>query len=544
MIERVIENWLDNAIERSYEIPFCYTLIDEGYKVLHMTRHSSMEMGKDIIAVNQNGIPYAYQLKNVTGRRLTISQYRRDLQNQLIPLAYTAIDPPALYTRQPHIPVVVINGDLDEDVQREINNFNVVLEREGKNKVEVINRGALLDKFLKLRENLWPNNLTNIKNYLEIYISNGSDLLNKEKFCKLIYSSLPFEQSRLTIANLKRSLSSTALICSSAILNYSNQKNYFAEFEAWIIYWSHALSLCEKYSINLRHISGELNLIKISIFNTLSNLCNDLIENPDGVDRYSHSLEEVFIYRMRLTLLLGLMSIYGLWRRLDGTSTDMEIILKETSHHDEFVKEFCLTNSNKLRLWGEYNVPQLFAFYLFYRKLDATPRPDFLVLYRLIRSILKFNKIRSKKDNLPNPYYDYSVLPKLFGFEDEKIKEDFSGSSYTLEGIFHIFVRLNWKQHTKPFWDDYSKMVLKYFKYNKKWHFYLWRCKEGTEVSKLIKPTYLWSDLKNEAFESNGDEIPDLIKKFPILYLCLLIVMPHRMNSSGVRWIHSELLRI
>lgn len=144
MIERVIENWLDNAIERSYEIPFCYTLIDEGYKVLHMTRHSSMEMGKDIIAVNQNGIPYAYQLKNVTGRRLTISQYRRDLQNQLIPLAYTAIDHPGLNTRQPHIPVVVINGDLDEDVQREINNFNVVLEREGKNKVEVINRGLYL----------------------------------------------------------------------------------------------------------------------------------------------------------------------------------------------------------------------------------------------------------------------------------------------------------------------------------------------------------------------------------------------------------------
>lgn len=51
MIERVIENWLDNASEKTYQVPFCYMLVKQGHKIIHLSRHCGMEHGKDIITI-------------------------------------------------------------------------------------------------------------------------------------------------------------------------------------------------------------------------------------------------------------------------------------------------------------------------------------------------------------------------------------------------------------------------------------------------------------------------------------------------------------
>jgi hypothetical protein len=38
-------------------------LVAEGYTIVHLSRHSPIEMGKDIIAIDKDGIPCAFQLK-------------------------------------------------------------------------------------------------------------------------------------------------------------------------------------------------------------------------------------------------------------------------------------------------------------------------------------------------------------------------------------------------------------------------------------------------------------------------------------------------
>ena len=57
MLERVIENWLDKATERSFQQPYCYILSADGHTIIHSTRHSAMELGKDIITINRHGTP-------------------------------------------------------------------------------------------------------------------------------------------------------------------------------------------------------------------------------------------------------------------------------------------------------------------------------------------------------------------------------------------------------------------------------------------------------------------------------------------------------
>lgn len=52
MIEKLLENWLDSASERSYQAVFVQILSAQGYRVVHSTRHTALEYGKDVLAID------------------------------------------------------------------------------------------------------------------------------------------------------------------------------------------------------------------------------------------------------------------------------------------------------------------------------------------------------------------------------------------------------------------------------------------------------------------------------------------------------------
>ena len=71
MLERLIENWLDSAGERSYQRCFCQMLTGQGLRIVHNTKHTPQEFGKDVIAVSPEGKLVGYQLKGNPGATLT-----------------------------------------------------------------------------------------------------------------------------------------------------------------------------------------------------------------------------------------------------------------------------------------------------------------------------------------------------------------------------------------------------------------------------------------------------------------------------------------
>ena len=112
MHERLIEGWLDSTSERSYQATFCQMLSAKGYVVLHSTRHSPIEFGKDVVARSPDGDLCAYQLKGNPGSRLTVSQLR-DVQGQLIQLVSQPVSLPGV-PRTPHRSFLVTTGEVDE----------------------------------------------------------------------------------------------------------------------------------------------------------------------------------------------------------------------------------------------------------------------------------------------------------------------------------------------------------------------------------------------------------------------------------------------
>ena len=197
MLERVLETWLDRANERSFQVPFCHSLAFEGYKVIHMSRHCGMELGKDILAIAPDGIPCAYQLKGVNGGRLSLGKWRSEVQKQMYDLVMGRIVHPSITIGKPHRSYLVINGELDEEVSRAIDDFNVARKEEGNGhlRIRTILKGELLSGFKKLQTDFWPTELTETKTFLEMFLETGRASLPRGKLASLFESLLPFSKA-------------------------------------------------------------------------------------------------------------------------------------------------------------------------------------------------------------------------------------------------------------------------------------------------------------------------------------------------------------
>ncbi|MBS3910003.1 MAG: hypothetical protein KGZ93_10355 [Actinobacteria bacterium] len=544
MLERVIENWLDRASEKSFQIPFSHMLINEGYKIIHVSRHCGMELGKDIIAIDADGTPCAFQLKGAKNGKISLSQWREDsISAQLQDLVMTAIDHPSVDATKPHRSFFVTNGNLEEEVSRAISDMNRTWERQGQPYgIETIVRGEFLEMALNLGTNLLPSGLPDTtleQRFLQLFQEMGNDVLPKEKLTALIESVLPFgyvktnDRSRKpSKAACSRAISGAAVLCSISTSSFDEKNNHVAVIEAWVIFLSYTLALAERWDLDPKYWKNEFEMAKQAIYNKLEDLYDEVKEAPYLTE--GNALADPPFYRVRLTWLVAYMSILGLWRRFENKRAD------ET---DVFIKEFCLENRRKLYMWGEAAAPQFLAAMWYQKKVISTPEPDFL-LKALIEVICHVNKPKGE-ELLANPYYDAnSVMPHLLGIAEKPLDERFRGNSYVLEGLVHLFVRRNFKQHTWPLWPDVTRISVTTFKPKKLWHLYKWNNREGVLEIAYPKHTQDWSELRTMAQESGGAYVPKLIKTEPVLFLLFLCVYPHRMNASIMRWLDSELMRI
>lgn len=538
MIERLIENWLDKATERSYQIPFCHMLADKGYTVIHLSRHCGMELGKDILTIAPDGITCAYQLKTARNGKITLKQWREEISKQVVDLVAGKIIHPSIHSTKHHRAYLVTNGELEEEVTRAIDDINRGWVDSGQThlKLNIIVKGELLKMAQELQTDFWPSEISDVKTLLQLFLEDGRGIIPKEKLASLFEATFPFTQSEIgktpSGAECSRILSSGGLLCSLVISSFSNEDNFVAEIEAWTIYVSYLLSLVERWNLPFELWRNEFEIATKSIYNSLSNLCDELRKRKHLVE--GHPYTDAFVYKVRLTWLVGFMSIYALWRRVKREPED-EV--------DEFIRSFCLENRRNLFLWGEAAVPQLLAFYWYFCKIDATLSPVSFIR-ELIYSICKHNE-RKGRDPLANPYYGaVDILPYMLGIADEPLEDTFKGYSYSLEGLVHLFVRHNWKQDMKLLWPDITRLMFEKFEPDETWEFYKWRNQKGTHKTIVPKHRQEWKDLKALAFESNGGCIPPSIKNYPILLLLFLCVYPHRMNSEILRWLDTKLMKI
>ena len=540
MIERLLENWLTRANERSFQIPFCHSLAYEGHTVVHLSRHCAMEMGKDVLSIAPDGVPCAYQLKGVDGSgKLSLSAFRSDLEKQIMSLVLGRIVHPSIPGDRPHRAYMVVNGELEEELIRFIDDFNLGLAQSGVNKkLHVMVRGDLFQRFRDLQSDFWATNLCEVKTYLELYLEDGKGQLPKQKMASLFESALPFKDERHKVpsrAELAKAVAGCAIVCASSISAFTNAKNHLAEFEAWTMFWAYVLALAEKWDVPVDQFRFAIDLALEAMYSALGRLCDELTERENLTE--GNILTDRRIYEVRITHVLGLMGVYGLWHARKvraGTETD-------DNGRQEFLREFCLKKWKFLFLWGEYAIPQFLACNFLRRTFDASPATDFLY-HGLMDAIVTSNG--EGKGGLANPYYDAETfLPHLFGLEREPLEDSFARSSYYLEGLMQLFARANYRQQMQLIYPLITKLSLRHYAPGLLWKYYFWRDRSGKNRHKSLEPPHSWSALRALAAEDRGDDLPKLIKDEPIAYVCFLLVYPHRVNASGLRWLSSAIAR-
>lgn len=259
MLEKLIENWLDSASERTYQPIFCQILSNLGYEIFISTRHTPIEFGKDIIAVDEDGIVHAFQLKGNPGKILTLNEYRK-ITPQLHELMNQKIHIPGKNIVS-HKSYLVTNGEIEESVIQAIENQNQKNIDDGypSRILEVKTRGFLLKEAKKLEYNLWPKEVTETKTLLETLTTEGDQLFPTDKFQSLLTNI--FYTKNNSTSGLKRKIHSASLLTSICTKTFSEKENHWAIVTAWTMY---ATTLCG-FDLNSREIRKQLEFVNTLI---------------------------------------------------------------------------------------------------------------------------------------------------------------------------------------------------------------------------------------------------------------------------------------
>lgn len=534
MHARLIEAWLDSAGERTYQKPFCQMLAAKGHRILHSTRHVPIEFGKDVVTVDADGTPCAYQLKGNPGGRLTLAAYR-EIEPQLKELLEVPIDWPSC-PAGPHRSFLVTNGQVEEDVRLRIEKTNEGYRRAGlpNRTLGLVQRGDLLAWAQELGGALWPSELEEVNTLLELMVSPGHGPLPKGKLDPLLKRILllyPADKRKVPVAQVRRRIFAGAVLVSVSLKSFSSKKNHWAEIEAWTLYATYVIAACERRSCSYgKNGAAAVSLAMESIHESLTALAGDVLAAAPILVQ-GDVMADVTVYRGRYTLLLGAMAVLWMWCEEQGWPSTVD---------KDALESFLVEGESRAACWGEAAVPSLLAYYWFLRAKNSGTRPEG-VLVSLLRGLTAGGG-RESDNGLASPYYDLEDVARhqlrfiLGPLQDPLRNQDLGSARYFALPVMHLLARTNLKLHCKEIWPELTRFLHIRYSPGSKWTYCLWREDEGRYIEELLHPRQEWTGLVDSARRiSCDDEVPASLQSLPLLLLLFAQVVPQRATPSVVR---------
>ena len=534
MLERLIENWLDSASERSYQRCFCQMLTGQGFRIVHNTKHTPQEFGKDVIAVSPEGKFVGYQLKGNPGATLTPSQFD-EIRGQLEQLATLALGIPGYEGKVLDACYLVTNGEISELVSQQIQLLNGSLVARGHSfeKIKTITRGTLLAWSKDLGLALWPSEMADFGNLVKLLNFGGDEMFPSQIFDPLLRHTLRFDKE-LKPQELSRRVTSAAVMTAVALHSFSRRKNYFAEIAAWTMFITYSIAACEKNGIDYSKCCKEAVLTaREGIYDLLGQLCEEASERDilfEG-DPYS----EFAFYRPRVLLMSALMAIYWMW-------SEAETWLRPL--HRSLTEKLIPENLPQKWLWGEGVIPNFLTF-IWYRKKTGVSESQDIEIARVLAALLK-NKTGGEGEPLASPYYDAEEVAQhqyqqVLGCQDPFGGDGFEGRSYVCESLMMCLVRSDQKPVCQGFWPAFTKVVHERVVPDQAWQFGLFRSGDDATNETQIYPSKMqWNELQEICREHSASDVPDALKADPILMLLFVNVFPFRASFSAVKFLQNK----
>jgi hypothetical protein len=525
VIERVIENWLTSSNERAYQIPFCQLLAAEGETVVYVSPHGPFEQGKDVITVDKVGRTRGYQLKSGD---LGLAEWRK-YYGEITDLVELPINHPGIHGSPQHIPILVTNGIIKDPAIKALQAANEAWRRRKHPALRTISRGQLLKRFLAVHGSWLPQELSDFTLFMELFLREGTEPLDKDKAAKLLESVLPLAISKkIKTTEIKRSLSSAVLLVGYILDGAYKAENHWAVFEAWVLAAAYVLATAGKTGVAKKEWAGSFELCELGALEALSNLCaeckarDNLVEGDFFTDGY--------LYRARVTLLVGLVSARSLYHR----------VKRAEPSEDDFTRDFLKKQTRMAGIWGESAVPYLALAALEMASWGEQALAESLVI-SIVSAVLEVNGRRDGQPGYPSTYYSAEKALRVVNGLDEPFKEDFVGASYSLYPLIDFLVRRLRRQALRGMWYAITGTHLASFYPSESWEWLRWRGETGALASRFVGSPQSWSALLSDVENIDLSVLPQLLRDNPAFAVLFSLVYPHRFSRELLRLIEDSL---
>jgi hypothetical protein len=255
----------------------------------------------------------------------------------------------------------------------------------------------------------------------------------------------------------------------------------------------------------------------------LGNLWDEVKDGPLLIDKTGP--RDVPIYPYRLTMIVGMMAYLG--SRYDQEGDNSITIDKIELFIDQHVAE--------TKVWGESALPFILSTYWFFKKRGDERNANALLALTLARW--------ANLDGLEGHFFPEVYLPAdeaMAMHQDRNTLasdlQNLTTTEYTLESLVHLCAKNMVKDELIKWWPHISEQLYRDFEFDNQTDFYLWRSRQGKDVTRMEKTGHTWSVLFEEANQIDEGAIPPLLKQYSHLIPLFLMVYPHRVRRNIVIW--------
>lgn len=517
MIERLIENWLTNAGERGYEVPFAQLLASEGHRIIQGPVHHPFEHGKDILTFASDGELHAYQLKGPDLARLEDIER---IQGQLLALAGAAVTHPAVNpARRADRVFIVTNATLTPPARDRIEKFNISFEASGWPRVEPVERDQLLTRFVAAHGNYLPQSLSDIRTLLEFYYGDPKSLFPVQQYARFLDTILPFPPQNASNSACRRAIASVILLTGYAAASWTREENHLCVAQAWLTACISVMRFSAAHALETQLWLGSYELALEAARVALGSLCK---EAADAEDLVVPDVVEGLIYPSRALLVSGFVGAYLLSERTLGSFDESAM-----SH----VRTILTREVSHVRIVGESDVPALMMSACALEQLGQIRSGENMML-SLVRELSTLNQ-RHSQEALADPYHDTEqVLLDKFGADSDLEGEEFDGRSYMLFVAIEWLARRLWRQHLAMMWSDITRVQFLEFQPSNPDQYLAVEDDNGELVMWFAGQPQSWATLLAQSRTSDRSRLPDVLwaRREMIPYLPLLF--PYRLTAT------------
>lgn len=528
MNERLVEDWLAKANERSFQTPFAQSLLAEGMEVLRVG-HSSHEHGKDVIAIDKDRKIHAYQLKDGD---FEIKDFEKDL-GQITALVETQVEHPAISGQPRHQPWLVISGQVTIPLEDRIRVHNIRWRKRLYTPLKLITGPQLLAIFAKMAVNFWPQMPEDSHRLFNLYLADGKANLNREAFSKLI-AGVTVPEGKAKKAEVERRLAAANLFSSYALAPFYVSKNHWELIQGWTMTAAQIAWAAEEAGLQPKAWQPTFQLAVNAALAALEALAVEALQVD--VLRPESFMELDELTRSSCTICGGAIATQVLVERSRGNRWKDESLAKKKLEE--------LFSNGRFFLWGESAVPFFLAAMWTLDQLRGDQFAD-----RILFSVLSAIAYQNSKHPFPKlpPPYDSAdeanakALRRLF--EDETALELQAAASYTLESLVTLAARRMWRNALATIWSPITKIDLVKVVPDKPRDMLLWRWghERGKNQSRKFAAPQRWSDLLAESRHDESGSLPNLIKDDFEFAMLFVLCFPHRLTRGLVKHLDEKM---